>query len=207
MKTFCQRSEQISAIFIHPSSFAATRDESLCVIANPAFVVYSSIVSFYVPFIITLLVYVQIYVVLRKRRKRVNTKPKQRISQAAEPNVATSLKVSRSVLPVYDEHFHGQMRQRLIHPIALYGSVRSRMMSRSFKTHMYQVKMFLIQCKCEWEYGISFRVAACDSLYETSINNFLKPIRWFYVQALCYITLYRKGENPDRRELIFFKKT
>ncbi|XP_028821767.1 dopamine receptor D2a isoform X2 [Denticeps clupeoides] len=52
----------------------ATRDDSLCVIANPAFVVYSSIVSFYVPFIITLLVYVQIYVVLRKRRKRVNTK-------------------------------------------------------------------------------------------------------------------------------------
>ncbi|XP_026231576.1 dopamine receptor D2a [Anabas testudineus] len=70
----------------------ATRDESLCVIANPAFVVYSSIVSFYVPFIITLLVYVQIYVVLRKRRKRVNTKPKQRICQAAEPDVATSLK-------------------------------------------------------------------------------------------------------------------
>ncbi|XP_034404436.1 dopamine receptor D2a [Cyclopterus lumpus] len=70
----------------------ATRDESLCVIANPAFVVYSSIVSFYVPFIITLLVYVQIYVVLRKRRKRVNTKPKQRICQAAPPDVAASLK-------------------------------------------------------------------------------------------------------------------
>ncbi|XP_037328290.1 dopamine receptor D2a [Pungitius pungitius] len=70
----------------------ATRDESLCVIANPAFVVYSSIVSFYVPFIITLLVYVQIYVVLRKRRKRVNTKPKQRVCLAAEPDVATSLK-------------------------------------------------------------------------------------------------------------------
>ncbi|XP_051534835.1 D(2)-like dopamine receptor isoform X2 [Myxocyprinus asiaticus] len=51
-----------------------THDDALCVIANPAFVVYSSIVSFYVPFIITLLVYVQIYVVLRKRRKRVNTK-------------------------------------------------------------------------------------------------------------------------------------
>lgn len=72
----------------------ATRDESLCVIANPAFVVYSSIVSFYVPFIITLLVYVQIYVVLRKRRKRVNTKPKQLVSQAADPDMATSLKVS-----------------------------------------------------------------------------------------------------------------
>ncbi|CAF97490.1 unnamed protein product, partial [Tetraodon nigroviridis] len=70
----------------------ATRDESLCVIANPAFVVYSSIVSFYVPFIITLLVYVQIYVVLRKRRKRVNTKPKQRFSHAADPDIPTSLK-------------------------------------------------------------------------------------------------------------------
>lgn len=73
----------------------ATRDATLCVIANPAFVVYSSIVSFYVPFIITLLVYVQIYVVLRKRRKRVNTKPKQRVCQAVDTNVATSLKVSR----------------------------------------------------------------------------------------------------------------
>ncbi|XP_035390134.1 dopamine receptor D2a [Electrophorus electricus] len=51
-----------------------SRDDTMCVIANPAFVVYSSIVSFYVPFIITLLVYVQIYVVLRKRRKRVSTK-------------------------------------------------------------------------------------------------------------------------------------
>ncbi|XP_009697971.1 PREDICTED: D(2) dopamine receptor isoform X3 [Cariama cristata] len=49
-------------------------DENECIIANPAFVVYSSVVSFYVPFIVTLLVYVQIYIVLRKRRKRVNTK-------------------------------------------------------------------------------------------------------------------------------------
>ncbi|XP_068601244.1 dopamine receptor D2a [Brachionichthys hirsutus] len=70
----------------------ATRDESLCVIANPAFVVYSSIVSFYVPFIITLLVYVQIYVVLRKRRKRVNTKSKQRVRPPADRDEATSLK-------------------------------------------------------------------------------------------------------------------
>ncbi|XP_044134385.1 D(2) dopamine receptor isoform X2 [Bufo gargarizans] len=45
-----------------------------CLIENPAFVIYSSVVSFYVPFIVTLLVYVQIYIVLRKRRKRVNTK-------------------------------------------------------------------------------------------------------------------------------------
>ncbi|KAM6295796.1 D(2) dopamine receptor isoform 1-T1 [Aegotheles albertisi] len=53
-------------------------DENECIIANPAFVVYSSIVSFYVPFIVTLLVYVQIYIVLRKRRKRVNTKRSSR---------------------------------------------------------------------------------------------------------------------------------
>ncbi|XP_015505030.1 D(2) dopamine receptor isoform X1 [Parus major] len=49
-------------------------DDKECIIGNPAFVVYSSIVSFYVPFIVTLLVYVQIYIVLRRRRKRVSTK-------------------------------------------------------------------------------------------------------------------------------------
>ncbi|KAM9298892.1 D(2) dopamine receptor [Gastrophryne carolinensis] len=49
-----------------------------CLIENPAFVIYSSVVSFYVPFIVTLLVYVQIYIVLRKRRKRVNTKRSSR---------------------------------------------------------------------------------------------------------------------------------
>ncbi|XP_018610682.2 dopamine receptor D2b [Scleropages formosus] len=68
----------------------ATRDEAQCVIANPAFVVYSSIVSFYVPFIITLLVYVQIYVVLRKRRKRVNTK---RSSHAADAEASAAVKL------------------------------------------------------------------------------------------------------------------
>ncbi|XP_052447777.1 dopamine receptor D2b [Carassius gibelio] len=64
----------------------ATRDETICEIANPAFVVYSSIMSFYVPFIVTLLVYVQIYVVLRKRRKRVNTKRScQKTDSDAQP--------------------------------------------------------------------------------------------------------------------------
>ncbi|KAM9800894.1 dopamine receptor D2a [Neosynchiropus ocellatus] len=82
----------ISCPLLFGQNNTATRDASLCVIANPTFVVYSSIVSFYLPFIITLLVYVQIYVVLRKRRKRVNTKPKQRVSQAAEPDLPISLK-------------------------------------------------------------------------------------------------------------------
>ncbi|XDV32368.1 hypothetical protein PO909_003215 [Leuciscus waleckii] len=66
-----------------------THDDALCVIANPAFVVYSSIVSFYVPFIITLLVYVQIYVVLRKRRKRVNTK---RTCPATDMDMSSTIK-------------------------------------------------------------------------------------------------------------------
>lgn len=51
--------------------------------------VYSSIVSFYVPFIVTLLVYIKIYIVLRKRRKRVNTK---RSSRAFRANLKTPLK-------------------------------------------------------------------------------------------------------------------
>ncbi|NP_001397122.1 D(2) dopamine receptor isoform 2 [Mus musculus] len=64
-------------------------DQNECIIANPAFVVYSSIVSFYVPFIVTLLVYIKIYIVLRKRRKRVNTK---RSSRAFRANLKTPLK-------------------------------------------------------------------------------------------------------------------
>lgn len=67
-------------------------DENECIIANPAFVVYSSIVSFYVPFIVTLLVYVQIYIVLRKRRKRVNTK---RSSHGLDSDTQAPLKVTR----------------------------------------------------------------------------------------------------------------
>lgn len=43
----------------------------VCSISNPDFVVYSSVVSFYLPFIITLLVYVRIYIFLRMRRKRI----------------------------------------------------------------------------------------------------------------------------------------
>lgn len=76
--------------------FPESRNDALCVIANPAFVVYSSIVSFYVPFIITLLVYVQIYVVLRKRRKRVSMK---RTYPSASADTGKALKV-----PLFSEH-------------------------------------------------------------------------------------------------------
>ncbi|XP_049321073.1 dopamine receptor D2 like [Astyanax mexicanus] len=47
-----------------------TQEGRDCSFADPAFVVYSSVASFYVPFIVTLLVYAQICVVLRRRGKR-----------------------------------------------------------------------------------------------------------------------------------------
>lgn len=78
------------------SRLALPPDQNECIIANPAFVVYSSIVSFYVPFIVTLLVYIKIYIVLRRRRKRVNTK---RSSRAFRANLKAPLKVPRSLLP------------------------------------------------------------------------------------------------------------
>uniref|UniRef100_A0A8C9FLU3 Dopamine receptor D2 n=1 Tax=Pavo cristatus TaxID=9049 RepID=A0A8C9FLU3_PAVCR len=71
-------------------------DEKECIIANPAFVVYSSIVSFYVPFIVTLLVYMQIYIVLRRRRKRVTTK---RSSHGLDSDTQAPLKVNCGFLP------------------------------------------------------------------------------------------------------------
>ncbi|XP_077479980.1 D(3) dopamine receptor [Stigmatopora argus] len=51
--------------------FNTTDDPLVCSISNPDFVVYSSVVSFYLPFIVTLLVYIRIYVFLRMRRKRI----------------------------------------------------------------------------------------------------------------------------------------
>uniref|UniRef100_A0A1A8G456 D(3) dopamine receptor n=2 Tax=Nothobranchius korthausae TaxID=1143690 RepID=A0A1A8G456_9TELE len=51
--------------------FNTTDDPRVCSISNPDFVIYSSVVSFYLPFIVTLLVYIRIYVSLRTRRKRI----------------------------------------------------------------------------------------------------------------------------------------
>ncbi|XP_029002736.1 D(3) dopamine receptor-like isoform X1 [Betta splendens] len=52
--------------------FNTTDDPMVCSISNPDFVIYSSVVSFYLPFIVTLLVYIRIYVFLRMRRKRIS---------------------------------------------------------------------------------------------------------------------------------------
>ncbi|XP_077364410.1 D(3) dopamine receptor isoform X2 [Festucalex cinctus] len=51
--------------------FNTTDDPLVCSISNPDFVVYSSVVSFYLPFMVTLLVYIRIYIFLRMRRKRI----------------------------------------------------------------------------------------------------------------------------------------
>uniref|UniRef100_A0A3Q1FVH3 Dopamine receptor D2 like n=1 Tax=Acanthochromis polyacanthus TaxID=80966 RepID=A0A3Q1FVH3_9TELE len=53
-----------------PLLFGLNNTGTTCSFADPAFVVYSSVASFYVPFIVTLLVYAQICVVLRKRGRR-----------------------------------------------------------------------------------------------------------------------------------------
>lgn len=51
--------------------FLFADDPLVCSISNPDFVIYSSVVSFYLPFVVTLLVYVRIYIFLRRRRKRI----------------------------------------------------------------------------------------------------------------------------------------
>nr|XP_033798808.1 D(3) dopamine receptor [Geotrypetes seraphini] len=51
--------------------FNTTGDPNICSISNPNFVIYSSMMSFYLPFMVTLLVYVRIYIVLRRRTKRI----------------------------------------------------------------------------------------------------------------------------------------
>ncbi|NXQ97336.1 DRD3 protein, partial [Sagittarius serpentarius] len=50
--------------------FNTTGDPSVCSISNPSFIIYSSLVSFYLPFMVTLLLYVRIYLVLRQRQKK-----------------------------------------------------------------------------------------------------------------------------------------
>ncbi|CAL8248274.1 unnamed protein product [Lota lota] len=61
----------ISCPLLFGLNHTASRDGRKCSFADPSFVVYSSVASFYVPFIVTLLVYAQICVVLRRRGRQV----------------------------------------------------------------------------------------------------------------------------------------
>ncbi|XP_051575318.1 dopamine receptor D2 like [Myxocyprinus asiaticus] len=73
----------------------ASQEGRDCSFADPAFVVYSSVASFYVPFIVTLLVYVQICMVLRRRGRRTapsrrhGLHPERRDSQRPRKNKCT----------------------------------------------------------------------------------------------------------------------
>ncbi|XP_008429439.1 dopamine receptor D2 like [Poecilia reticulata] len=68
----------------------ASREGTTCSFADPAFVVYSSVASFYVPFIVTLLVYAQICVVLRKRGRRTAPPRKHGLLTQGGPGAAES---------------------------------------------------------------------------------------------------------------------
>nr|XP_056714509.1 D(3) dopamine receptor [Euleptes europaea] len=74
--------------------FNTTEDPSICSISNPNFVIYSSVVSFYLPFLVTLLLYVRIYIVLRQRqRKRVLTRQgSQRVKTCYKQQQRTEIK-------------------------------------------------------------------------------------------------------------------
>ncbi|KAA0702589.1 D(2) dopamine receptor A [Triplophysa tibetana] len=66
----------IAVVWFLSFAISSSQEGRDCSFADPAFVIYSSVASFYVPFIVTLLVYVQICVVLRRRGRR--TAPSRR---------------------------------------------------------------------------------------------------------------------------------
>ncbi|XP_053699702.1 dopamine receptor D2 like isoform X3 [Synchiropus splendidus] len=72
----------------------ASQNRTTCSFADPSFVVYSSIASFYVPFIVTLLVYAQICVVLRRRGRR--TAPPRKHAAHGGPEARESHRHRRS---------------------------------------------------------------------------------------------------------------
>ncbi|XP_061737859.1 dopamine receptor D2 like [Nerophis ophidion] len=73
----------------------AGREGTTCSFADPAFVVYSSVASFYVPFIVTLLVYAQICVVLRRRGRRTAPPRRHGFSGRAGAEVADAARRHR----------------------------------------------------------------------------------------------------------------
>uniref|UniRef100_A0A3B4A8F1 G-protein coupled receptors family 1 profile domain-containing protein n=1 Tax=Periophthalmus magnuspinnatus TaxID=409849 RepID=A0A3B4A8F1_9GOBI len=77
----------------------ASRDGTTCSFADPAFVVYSSVASFYVPFIVTLLVYAQICVVLRKRGRRTAPPRRHGLHAAGGPEGAEPHRHRKTLSP------------------------------------------------------------------------------------------------------------
>ncbi|CAO2631917.1 D(3) dopamine receptor [Lemmus lemmus] len=91
-------------VMIAPSHLlSSTGDPSICSISNPDFVIYSSVVSFYVPFGVTVLVYARIYVVLRqRRRKRILTR---------QNSQCMSIRPGFSQQPLSPGQTHGELKR------------------------------------------------------------------------------------------------
>ncbi|KAM6319661.1 D(3) dopamine receptor [Podargus strigoides] len=79
--------------------FNTTGDPSVCSISNPSFIIYSSLVSFYLPFMVTLLLYVRIYLVLRQRQKKRILTRQGSHSASTKPCHAHKEHVERKALP------------------------------------------------------------------------------------------------------------
>ncbi|XP_051006395.1 D(3) dopamine receptor isoform X3 [Acomys russatus] len=83
--------------------FNTTGDPTICSISNPDFVIYSSVVSFYVPFGVTVLVYARIYMVLRqRRRKRILTR---------QNSQCISIRPSFAQQPLSPGQTHGELKR------------------------------------------------------------------------------------------------
>uniref|UniRef100_A0A7N8XBK1 D(3) dopamine receptor n=1 Tax=Mastacembelus armatus TaxID=205130 RepID=A0A7N8XBK1_9TELE len=79
--------------------FNTTDDPMVCSISNPDFVIYSSVVSFYLPFVVTLLVYIRIYIFLRMRRKRISFGQASRKDQSGSTPLSHSGSTSGASKP------------------------------------------------------------------------------------------------------------
>ncbi|NXT90729.1 DRD3 protein, partial [Anhinga rufa] len=79
--------------------FNTTGDPSVCSISNPIFIIYSSLVSFYLPFMVTLLLYVRIYLVLRQRQKKRTLTRQGSHSASTKPSYAHKEHMERKALP------------------------------------------------------------------------------------------------------------
>ncbi|KQK84663.1 D(3) dopamine receptor [Amazona aestiva] len=79
--------------------FNTTGDPTVCSISNPSFIIYSSLVSFYLPFLVTLLLYVRIYLVLRQRQKKRTLTRQGSHSASTKPCYAHKEHLERKALP------------------------------------------------------------------------------------------------------------
>ncbi|XP_037389796.1 D(3) dopamine receptor isoform X2 [Pygocentrus nattereri] len=112
--------------------FNTTDDPLVCSISNPDFVIYSSVVSFYLPFVVTLLVYVRIYIFLRRRRKKITFRQASSEVQPgpAQPSAETCLqeearKERRDLSPIRINVVN-ESTEKVVRPRLLPGCLRRK---------------------------------------------------------------------------------